>query len=138
MLLRGVPYLTAGSDSDDSGGFAMWRVGDAAAGGGAGWGAGGAAPPPTDRDTSPRSAATSLLRDAYLPGPGVDMFSNGGFPGGSLPHDAFCPDWDDIERIPWLDLLGGAIRSADAGQVSARNSRQRHVIHHVSDPGLIL
>ena len=95
-------------------------------------------------DTSPRGAATTLLRDAYLPGldagSGVDMLSNGGLPGGSLPHDASCPDWDDIERIPWLDLLGGAIRSVDAAAAEvgarARDSCQRHVIviHHVLDP----
>jgi hypothetical protein len=31
-----------------------------------------------------------------------------------------CPytlEWDDIERVPWLDLLGSALRVPDAGEV---------------------
>jgi hypothetical protein len=58
------------------------------------------------------------------PGPGVDLFSGGG--GGFASGDGLsdlaskCPDWDDIERIPWLDLLGGMVRAADAGAGQVR------------------
>jgi hypothetical protein len=80
---------------------------------------------PTDTDANSHTSPASFF-DGYLPGPGGDLFSGG--------ITANCPDWDDIERIPWLDLLGGAVRAPEAGQVSARTSCQRHVIHHVWDP----
>ncbi len=81
---------------------------------------------PTDTDANSATSPAAMY-DGYLPGPGGDLFSGG--------LTSNCPDWDDIERIPWLDLLGGAVQAApDAGQVSARTSCQRHVIHHMWDP----